>query len=156
MADSIQEQIVKKIAQALGEITTANGYANTIQSVQRHQQSGMDLATVPTVLIREGECLADLTKSAYPKVLRRLELMAVIVTRQDEVNDARSGGELLNSLVADVERRLGASPTWDGLAIMTDPPSYLEVEVDATSPHLARGMRFETVYEHLRTDPYAQ
>ena len=35
MADSIQEQIVKKVAQALSEITVANGYNNTIQSVQR-------------------------------------------------------------------------------------------------------------------------
>ncbi len=156
MADSIQERIIKKIALAIGEVTTTNGYANTIASVQRHNMLGMDLATVPAVLIREGNCSVDLEKSPYPNVRRRMELFLVIAHRQDEVNDARSGGEILNSLVADIEKRLGASQNWDGLAISTTPPEYLEIEIDAVNPHLTRGMRIETVYQHVRMDPYSQ
>lgn len=157
MADSITEQIMKKAAQALSEITVANGYANTIASVQRHQQSGVDLATTPTILIREGDAEVDLFKSVlYPTIRRTLEWYAVVITRQDEINDPRSGAEILNSLVADIDKRVAASGNWDGLAIMTDPPAYLEVEVDATSPHLARGLRFTTSYEHRRDNPYAQ
>ena len=159
MADSIQEQIVKKVVSALLEITVANGYDNTVQSVQRLNQSGVDLAVVPTILVKEGDCSYDLTKSAYPWVRRRMELYAVAITRQDETDgslDTRSGGEQLNSLVADMERRMGASRSWDGLAIDTDPPSYLEVELEAVTPHLARGIRCEVVYEHLRSNPYSQ
>lgn len=154
--DSIQEQIIKKIAAAMAEITIANGYENTILSVQRHKASGMDLSSMPTILIKEGDCSAELVKSSHQRIRRRMELFLVIATRQNEESDARSGGEVLNSLVADVEKRLGASQNWDGLALMTDPPSYLEVEVDAVTPHLARGLRTEIVYEHERANPWAQ
>lgn len=159
MADSIQEQIMKKWASALQGVTVANGYANTINSVQRHNQQGIDLATVPAVMVVEGTCEPELTKSSHTRLRRRMEITLVIVTRQDETAtsaDTRSGGEMLNSLVADIEKRIAASANWDGLALMTDPPSYLDIEFDATTPHLARGMRFETVYEHLRADPYSQ
>jgi len=159
MADSIQEQIMEKIVSALAEVTTTNGYANTVQSVQRHNQSGVNLSTVPTVLVKESDCLAELDKSSHQRVRRRLEWFAVAITRQDETStstDTRSGAEQLNSLVADIEQRVAASRSWDGLAIMTDPPDYLEVEIDAVTPHLARGLRFSTVYEHTRNDPYSQ
>lgn len=156
MPDSIQERIMKKIAQAMSEITVANGYANTLESVQRHNQSGINLQSVPAVVLREGDCNAELEKTAYPYVRRRLEFFLVVMTRQDEEHDARSGGEILNSLIADIERRVAASPNWDGLAIMTDPPSYLAIDVEATTPHLSRALRYETVYTHLRTDPASQ
>ena len=159
MSDSIQEQILKKMAAALAEITVANGYANTLRSVQRHNQAGVDLVDTPTVLLREGDCTIELEKSTHQKVRRRMEWYAVALTRQDETStstDTRSGSELLTSLIADLEQRIAASGNWDGLAIMTDPPDYLDVEVDATTPHLARGLRFSTVYEHTRGNPYSQ
>ena len=159
MADSIQEQIVKKIVVACASITVANGYANTIASVQRHNQSGIDLATLPTILVKEGECSYDLMKSASPRIRRRMELFLVVATQQDETpdsTDTRSGGEMLNSLVADIEQRLGASQNWDGLALMTDPPSYLEIDIDAVTPHMGRGLRVEVSYEHVRNNPYSQ
>jgi len=157
MADSIQETIVKKIVAALGQITVSNGYMNTIASVQRLNQEGVDLALVPAILVKEGECSVELGLSVAPSIRRRMELLAVAITRQDETatsSDLRSGGEQLNSLVADIERTLASNRTWDGMAITTDPPSYLEVEMDAITPHLARAVRCEVVYEHLRADPY--
>jgi len=160
MADSIQEQIMKKIAAAVAEVTIANGYANTINSVQRYNQSGVNLSgNPPTVLIKEGDCVTELTKSVMGRVRRRMEWYAVAITRQDETSastDTRSGGEMLNSLVADLEQRIGASETWAGLAMFTDPPEYLDIEIDATTPHLAKGLRFSTVYEHTRGNPYSQ
>lgn len=157
--DSVQEQIVKKIVAALGQISTANGYANTVTSVQRLNQDGVDLAVVPTILVKEGECAVELGLSVAPSIRRRMEILAVAITRQDETAtsvDLRSGGEQLNSLVADIERTLAADRTWNGLAITTDPPNYLEVEMDAMTPHLARAVRCEVIYEHLRVDPYTQ
>jgi len=159
MSGSIQEQIVQKIATALSGITVARGFANTIGVVQRLNQSGVDLAVVPTILVKEGEVSIEVGQSAAPNVRRRMELWAVAITRQDETSastDARSGGEQLNSLVADIEKVLQNNRTWDGLAIQTDSPSYVEVEMDAVTPHLARAVRFEVVYQHLRIDPYSQ
>lgn len=158
MADSIQEQIIKKIYLAMSEITTTNGYENTLVSVQRLNQNGIDLANVPALLVREGSCEPDMSKSPFPFVQRRMEMVLVVVTRQDDTassTDARSGAEQLNSLVADVETRLAASRNWDGLASDTEPPSYLEVEVESIVPHLARGMQFGVTYRHLRTNPYS-
>lgn len=154
--DSIQEQIIKKIVAALGQITIANGYSNTIASVQRYHLSGVETAVVPTIVVKEGECTVELGKSIYPSICRRMEIVMVPITRHDEVADSRSGGEILNSLVADIERCVATNRTWDGLAMQTDPPNYLETELDAVEPHLSKGVRFEVVYEHVRTDPYAQ
>jgi hypothetical protein len=159
MADSIQEKIVKKIMAALAQITPATGFDNTIASVQRLNQDGVDLAVVPTILVKEGDVTVELGQSIAPMVRRRMELLAVAITRQDETAaslDTRSGGEQVNSLVADIEKVVANNRTWDGLAIQTDPPSYLECEMDAVTPHLARAVRFEVLYEHIRTDPYSQ
>jgi len=157
--DSVQEQIVKKIVAALETISTVKGFDNTIASVQRLNQAGVDLNVVPTILVKEGDCTVELGASIHPNVRRRMELFAVVITRQDESSsstDLRSGGEQLNSLVADIEKVIATNRTWDGLAMQTDPPSYSEVEMDATVPHLARAVRFEVMYQHVRTDPYTQ
>jgi hypothetical protein len=157
--ESIQEQIVKKIVDALRMITVVKGFDNDILSVQRLNQAGVDLNVVPTILVKEGDVSVELSQSIFPNVRKRMELLAVVITRQDEseaTTDLRSGGELLNSLVADMEKVVSTNRTWDGLAMQTDPPSYSEVEMDATVPHLARALRFEVLYEHIRTDPYQQ
>src|SRR3954466_2273835 len=140
--DSIQEQIVKKIVTAL----------TPIAAVQRLHQDGLDLATVPTILLKEGDVTVE--EVSYPNVHRKMELFAVAIARQ--VGDTPSGGEILNGLVAQIEEALQQNRTWDGLAIQTEPPSYLSVELDATTPHLSVGMRFEVSYQHLRVDPYHQ
>lgn len=157
MADSIQERIVKKIVAALGTITVANGYSNTIGSVQRYHASGVRInVAVPAILVKEGECSVELALSVYPSIQRRMQVEVTPFTSHDEVADTRSGAEILNSLVADVERCVATNRTWDGLAIQTDPPQYFETELNAEEPYLSKGLQFDVVYQHLRTDPYAQ
>lgn len=159
MAVSIQEQIIVQIALALARIQPANGYENAVASVQRYNQSGVDLSVLPTLLIKEGDVSVELGQSIAPNVRRRMELFVVAMTQQDETassTDTRDGATMLNSLVADIEKVLANNRTWNALAIQTDPPSYLDVEVDAVTPHLARAVRFEVLYEHLRIDPYSQ
>src|SRR5262245_43667248 len=141
MVDSIQEQILKLMAGALGQITVQNGYGNTIAAVQRHRASGIDLSKLPTILVREGDCAVELPKSSHERVRRRLEVFVVVATGLDEETDTRSGSELLNSLIADIEATLGDNEKWNGLALMTEPPEYITIDVDAETPHLARGMR---------------
>lgn len=158
MAESIQEQIVKKVATAMAGIKSTDGYGNTVASVQRHNQSGVVLEAVPVILLQEGECVLDTVNSPYPWTQRRLELYVIAITRQDETAqspDTRSGGELLNSLMADCERALLADQTWGGLAIRTEPPAYLEVELETNMPHLGKALRTEIIYRHLRHDPYS-
>lgn len=157
--DSIQEQIVKQVVAALSQITVANGAQNTVASVQRLNQEGVDLASVPTILVKEGETTVEFGNSVPPMIRRRMELFLVAVTRQDETTtslDLRSGGELLNSLMADMDMAVQSNRTWGGLAITTDPTSYMEVDMDAVSPHLARAVRCEIVFEHVRNNPYSQ
>jgi hypothetical protein len=157
MSDSIQERIVKKVAAAMASITVANGYNNTIKSVQRYRWSGIDLNNLPTIMIVEGTCDVELLKSTHERIRRRLELYIVVAVPDDEVADARPGAEILSYFAADIEKRLGASQQWDGLALMTEPPSYTELSfADAETPHLARGLRTEIVYEHVRSDPFTQ
>ena len=155
MADSIQEQLMNQMVAQLSLITTANGYSNTIASVQRWNQGGVETIAVPTLVLKEGECTAELSQSVFPSIKRRLTVEVIIIALQDEA-DSRSGGEIINGLVADVELAIAANRTWNGLAIMSDPPTYFEAELDAVMPHLAKGMRFEVVYEHLRHNPYEQ
>lgn len=145
MADSIQEQIVKQMARALAPVGV----------VQRHNQNGVNLHTVPTVLLKEGEVSADLASSVAPRIRRTMEMFAVVIDRQLDT-DPRSGGEILNAMTAAAEELIYANRQWGGLAIQTSPPTYLEVEMDAETPHLARGLRFEVMYEHIRANPYEQ
>jgi hypothetical protein len=159
MPDSIQEQIVKKIVAALAQITVVKGFDNTVASVQRLNQDGIVLAVVPTILVTEGDCNVELAESIFPSIRRRMAIEATVAIRQDETAsslDLRSGGEQLNSWMADMEKVVANNRTWDGLAIQTDPPSYLETVIHAEEPHLGRTVRFEVIYQHVRTDPYSQ
>lgn len=148
MSDSIQEQIIKQITQAM---TTVPG----IKTVQRHQASGMDLGVTPTILVREGDCAVEITKSSHQRIRRLLEVILIVATGIDEESDARSGSEVLNSLIADIEQAVGEDETWGQLALMTSPPEYVRLDVDAETPHLSRGLRIEVTYEHERGDPWA-
>jgi hypothetical protein len=155
--DSIQEQIVKKIVAALALITTANGYDNTIASVQRINIGGVETSALPTLLVMEGECTPELGKSSAPSLQRRMELAVIAITTQDEAAQPTiTGGEILNSLIADIEQCVAQHRTWDGMAMTTDPPMYFDAAFDAITPHLSKGLRFEVVYTHLRNNPYAQ
>ncbi|WP_447979083.1 hypothetical protein [Candidatus Nitrospira bockiana] len=153
--DSVQEQIVKKAVQVFAGIRTADGYANTVQSVQRFSLRGVNLSALPVVLVMEGEAEPELDKSPAPWTQRRFELYAVVLAIEVE-GDSRSGGEILNSLVADVEQAAMRNPTWGGLAQRTDPPAYLEATVEASQPVLSKALRFDVVYRHLRDNPASQ
>ena len=152
--DSLQEQIIKAVAARMATITMANGYQNTIKLVQRHEALGMDLAKMPTILVREGDCSAELSQGSHQQIRRRMEVLIVVATGIDELAEPRSGSEVLNSLAADIEKALGYNERWNNLALMTEPPEYLTLDIDAETPHLARGLRVVITYEHGRGNPY--
>lgn len=153
---SIHEQLIKKVVSKLGQITVANGYSNTIVSVQRLNLDGYRYLTPPQIWLSEGGCTVELGRSVAPSVMRKLELSVFVIATQDP-SDSRSGAEILNSLIADVERCVSQNRNWDGLAIDTTPLEYFQTElVQDQDLYLAKGSSMTVQYEHFRHDPYGQ
>lgn len=147
MTDSVKEQIVKHLVARLATITTANGYANTIASVQRYSLHGLSVASVPVLYVNQGEDLVQSEKRTFPNVWRSLELFIAVITRTDD-SESRSGDEVLTSLCSDVERCVMADGTHGGLALKTASPDWMECTVDVGIPHLAMALKFTVDYRH--------
>lgn len=146
MPDSIQERIIKKITTAL----------TAVAPVQREMASGPNLSVVPTIIIRTEDCISELGKSVAPILQKRMRVAACAVVSQELSSDARSDDERINGILAEMETIVANNRTWDGLAIQTDPPNYMEREIRAESPHMGQAMEFEVVFQHVRVDPYSQ
>ena len=151
MADSIREKIMKNIKTVLQTITVGNGYSNTILSVQRFIQSGHKLLDVPVILISEGSETAE--DKAPNLTMKTLSVYLAVITRQDETIDTRSGAEVMNSIVADVEKAMVADFTRGGNSIDTKIISSDPIDVQDGEPELGVLMQFEIIYRHGRTDP---
>lgn len=152
MPDSIKELIIKNRVAALTGITTANGYDNTILSVQRRMQGGQSFRLTPMLLLaqdaedKEGEATEPLTR-------KKLLLVVSIVTRIDEVTDARSADEVLNSLAADVERAWMADWTCGGYALNSDYEGSGQLDVMEGQPEIGMFVMFSVSYRHKTKDP---
>jgi hypothetical protein len=154
MADSIREQITKAIAAKLATVTTANGYANTIASVQRFKQPGQTAVNVPVVILLEGEEAAhDGPMGGNGYTTKRLNYFLAVFTRIDSSSDSRSADEVLNDILADLEQAVMASRTWSGLAIDTTPVSIGGIEAEDGQPEVGRTMQIEVLYRHREGVP---
>lgn len=151
MADTIRERIVKNIVTSLQGITVANGYDNTVLSVQRLKQSGNPAIDVPLILVAEGP--ENASAGPNPLTNKVLEVSIGIVTRQDEAVDPRSADEMMNSLRGDVEKAMVSNYTRGGLAIDTMATGGTRIGVQEGEPELGIEMLFEIHYRHARTDP---
>lgn len=158
MADSIREQIMKRVVAVLQTITTGNGYDNTIQSVQRFKQGGNVYVTVPLIVIHEGEDRAK--DGPEPLTDHHLDVALEVVTRHNEaVDTTHSSEELGNSLKKDLITALmpltvrnwtsGASV----LAIDTAPLSCSPLMVEPGQPDLTFFVETTIHYRHKNTDP---
>ena len=104
MADTIREQIIDNIKTTLEGITIANGYVNTIQSVQRWEKSGNTLVNMPCIIITPG----PEEKRDLPGLIKECELTVYIDTYiiHDKVANPESTDEMLNTLIGDIEKAL--------------------------------------------------
>jgi len=102
MPNSVREDIIAHIATALGNVTTGNGYENTLASVQRFQQAGLTVATVPTAVVT----FVNETKDIGPDFRATCELDVSIDIWAVHDTDAVSGdtATLVDSLAADCEK----------------------------------------------------
>jgi len=152
MAASVREQIIANIATALGDITTGNGYENTLVSVQRFMQGGLTVAQVPTAVVN----FEDERKSQGPTERADCELSISIdlfaVHDQDVVSG--STATVVDSLAADVEKAVMVDPTRGGLARTCEIESIHPFRLAESQPYVGATVSVRIRYQHSITDPY--
>ena len=152
MADSVREQIIANIATALGSVTTGNGYNNTLASVQRFQQVGLTVATVPTAVVTfDGE-----TKTIGPdnRASCNLEVSVDIWAVHD--TDVVSGdtATLVDSLAADCEEAIMVDPTRNGKARDCVVGNIVPFRLAEGQPFIGVSLSVTISYAHEAGDPF--
>lgn len=156
MADSVRELILKDIVTTLQTVTVANGYGNTLQSVQRFQQGGQVLSETPMVVVMEGEDQVSAQGPLSGSVgltTRNLTVNTVLIHRQDDETDARPATEVMNSLVADVQKAMLTTFSRGGHAIDTTELGIGELDAEEGQPELVQTIAFRVQYRHRFDDP---
>lgn len=152
MADSVRERIMKHVQTTLEGITVENGYANTLRSVQRFRQDGQELANLPAAILIEGGDDVDLN-GPLELTSRTMTVSVVLIQQQDTDVDAQSASELMNSLIADVQRAMQVDHRRGGVAIDTTESGIGDMNVDEGQPELVQTIGYRIAYRHLRNDP---
>lgn len=151
MADSVRERIMKNLHTALESITVANGFANTLNAVERTLQRGQSTQP-PMAYLLEGD--DDVTSEAPLGYLsRQLQVGVVLLVQQDEAVDARSASEVMNSLIADVQRKLQEDERRGNLATLTEESGVSPVQIEEGQPVLSCAVGYRIQYRHSRLDP---
>ena len=156
MADSVRERIMKNLQAALQQITVANGYATTLNLVERILQQGQTTSP-PMIILGEDkdEVLLDGPLSGNTGLTaRHMTVWVRCIVQQDTDLDARSASEALNALAADVQRKLQEDYTRGGLAVNTQEIGLGTVMFDAGDPPaLFIDSEWQVHYRHNRLDP---
>jgi hypothetical protein len=147
---TVRESILEDLRTTLGGITTANGFNNDIQSVQRWRQQGNSLVVVPCIVVNAGPEEKDPVPN--PFMTCRLTIYVDIWTRQDEA-DSRSTDTILNSLLGDVEKALTQDITRGGFAKDTNIKSNSLFETLEGQPYSGIVIELEIIYQHKQGDP---
>lgn len=151
MADSVRERLMKNIQAALETITVGNGYANTLNAVERTLQRGQSSAP-PMAYVLEGD--DDVIEQAPLGYLtRHLSVGIVLAVQQDDDVDARSASEVMNGLIADVQKALQVDPRRGDLAVDTKETAVSPVQIEEGMPVLSATLAYRIHYRHSRLDP---
>lgn len=151
MADSVRERIMKNLQAALESITQANGYANTLMAVERTLQRGQSTQP-PMAYLLEGDDDV-VTEAPLGYLSRTLQVGVVLLVQQDEASDARSASEAMNSLVADVQKKLQEDERRGDLATRTEEMGVSPVQIEEGQPMLSCAVAYRIHYRHSRLDP---
>lgn len=145
---------MKHIKTTLEAITVANGYANTLLAVERVLQSGQS-SQPPMAYALEGDDDANQGPifGADSLLSRTLNVGVVLVVQQDEDTDSRSASEVMNSLIADVQKAMQVDYSRGGLAVNTEESSVSAVQIEEGMPILSSTIAYRITYRHRRTDP---
>ena len=145
---------MKNIQSALEAITVENGYANTLNAVERLLQSGQSSRPPMAIVIEGDDRPIDVTQQDSGEIAteRTFEVGVGITAQQDEEVDARSASEVMNSLIADVQRAMAADVQFGTHAINSREIGIGAIEAQEGQPVLRCGIAYEIRYRHLRTD----
>ena len=142
---------MKNIQAALEAITVENGYANTLNAVERLLQAGQS-SQPPMAYVLEGD--DDVISEAPLGYLsRQLSVGVVLVVQQDDAIDARSASEAMNSLIADVQKKMQADERRGDLAVNTVETGVSPVQIEEGMPILTATVAYRLSYRHSRLDP---
>lgn len=146
---------MQHVQDTLEWITVENGYANTLRSVQRFRQDGQETRDMPMAVLLEGGDDVELNGPLATTELlsRTLTVSVVLVQQQDTDTDGRSASELMNTLVADVQKAMQVDVSRGGLAIETDEVGVGELDAQEGQPELVQTIGYRIRYRHQRTDP---
>lgn len=144
---------MKQIKTTLESITVANGYANTLIAVERVLQRGQS-SQPPMAYVLEGDDDANQGPmfGADSLLSRTLHVGVVLVVQQDEATDSRSASEVMNSLIADVQKAMQVDYSRGGLAVNTEESSVSPVQIEEGMPVLSSTVAYRISYRHRRTD----
>lgn len=149
--ESVRERMMKNIHAALEAITVANGYANTLNAVERALQRGQSMQPPMAYLLEGDDDVIGEAPLGY--VSRNLQVGVVLVVQQDEEQDARSASEVLNSLIADVQKKMQEDERRGNLAVTTAETGVSPVQIDEGMPVLSATVAYRIQYRHSRLDP---
>ena len=147
---TIRERILANIKTTLDAITIANGYVNTIASVQRWDKRGNALRQVPCIVVNVGQ--EEKQMSPNPFFTCKLSVYLDLWIRQDE-SDSQPTDSLLSSLLGDIEKSLMIDNTRGGYAIDTSIKSNVPFETVEGQPHAGLTIELEILYQHKQSDP---
>lgn len=146
---------MKNIQAALQAITVANGYATTMNIVERVLQQGQSMQP-PMAYVLEGD---DDVQSDGPLsgnnglTSRSLQVGVVLLVQQETDIDSRSASEVMNALVADVQKKLQEDYRRGDLAINTEETGVSAVQIEEGMPVLSCTVAYRIHYRHSRLDP---
>lgn len=145
---------MKHLQSTLEAITVANGYATTLNAVERVLQRGQS-SQPPMAYVLEGDDDANQGPifGADSLLSRTLNVGVVLVVQQDEDTDSRSASEAMNSLIADVQKAVQVDHSRGGLAVNTEESSVSAVQIEEGLPVLSSTIAYRVSYRHRRTDP---
>lgn len=149
MADTIREKILDNISTVLNAIKTADGYVNTIASVQKWAQQGNDLATIPCIIINAGP---ENTKD-NPGFIVEADFTVLLDVYQIAATDTDAA---LNSLLGDVRKALMADYTRGGYASNTKITNVIPFETEQGNPYAGLIVSVEIKYFFKSNDATSQ
>ncbi|MBL8014440.1 MAG: hypothetical protein JNN05_11395 [Candidatus Omnitrophica bacterium] len=147
---TIRERILANIKTTLESVTIANGYVNTIASVQRWDKRGNALRQVPCIVVNAGQEEKQMTPNPY--FTCRLSVYLDVWIRQDDA-DSTATDVILSGILGDIEKALMIDNTRGGFAIDTNIKSNVPFETVEGQPHAGLTIELEILYQHTQSDP---
>jgi len=149
---SVRESILANVATALGNISIANGYTNNITGgIQRFMQTGLTVATVPTIVVQ----FDNEDKSLGPSNQYTCSLLVGIDVWAVHDTDSVTGytWTLIDSLVTDIEKALNADLSRDGNAKDSEIRSIEPFRMSEGMPFVGASIQYQVTYAHDAFNP---